>query len=482
MHRTKLLIISLIIFALFPRLWFFFNVDNSAGAEKITKAVSIIDNPRLGPNFDGNTSVFYNYLLVAWLRVWPDIEIAPRVLSMVFGILAIIPFYFLVRLIFTENIAFYSSVLAALFPLHAMQSTFSMSDTLYHFFFLACLYFIFKFKLKERRMVWVVLAGVLFNAAALLRFESWSLIIILFVLLLREGKKYSIVFLSLSLISPCAWMLLCHHFHKDALISFTLPARTAYVEIVMRKSAHNRSILGWLSILRMMLGYIIVLSGLFGIAYSFLKKRSLYFGLFFLYFYVLYTINTLSLRMWHNERYAIVLGLLMLPYSVVFLERLSVFLKSRLIILFLPFLVISCIEFNHTAHRYINWNTLPVQIKELSFWIRENIPSSSKILIGLNNNDLYGHDIILRSSIPLRNFFLVTIFSPAPSLNKSDIENYVVREKPDFLILNSQGYLNSILDFDADANEIKEFGSIFKRVYFKDAPDSDRFNIYKIYY
>lgn len=485
MNKSKFIIIVLIIISGIFRIWFLFHCDNFEGSltmEKSAGALNILSNPTLAANFDGNTSVIYNYLLAGWLRIWPDVLIAPRVLSLIFGILCVIPFYFLVRLTFSAKTAFYASVLFTLFPAHAVQSTFSMSDAVFHFFSLSCLYFIFKFKIVERKTAWVVAAAVLLNACALLRFESWFYIPFLSILLLREGKKYSLMFFLLCLISPSFWMMLSYHFQRDALIAFTLPAMTCHREILMNRAPHPAGIPGWLNVLRMMLGPLILASALCGIIYSFIKKRSFYLGIFFIYLYFLYTASTIAEKTWYNERYAIILGILLLPYSVLFLEKFSVFLKARMAFLFLAFILISAINFNKIVHRYLIWHTLPPQIKEIACWLKKNASSGDKILLGPDKRDLYGQDIIVRSGIAPANFFPVTVFSPSPNLNKAVIENYIAGKRPKYLILNSEGYLNSLLNFDSDRNEIAQFRTVFKRVYFKDIINGGRFNIYRVDY
>lgn len=484
MHKTKILIISLIILSALTRVWFFFKSDNFEGnvpMGKIASALNIIANPRLGPHFAANTSMLYNYLLAVWLRIWPDVLIAPRVLSMLFGVLSIIPFYFLIRLIFTETTAFYSSILLSIFPLHAIYSTCSTSDIISHFFFFSCLYFIFKFKLEEKKILWLVLSIISFNITSQLRFESWAFIPVLSALLFKEGKKYSALFFFSSLILPCLWMLLCYSFQKDALASFTVPARVAHFEILMERAPHSRSPLDWLNVLGNMLGYTIVLSGLGGIIYSFIRKRFFYLALFFSYVYLLYTVNGMAERMLNNERYGIILALFLFPYSVIFIEKLSVFLKSKPIVLFLPVILLSSLEFNKSTHRYIAWHTLPGQIKEIAGWLKKNVSSSDKILIGADKGDQYVYDIIVRSTIAPENFFNVSFFCPWPTLTKADIESYITAEKPDYLVLDSKGFLNNLLNFDANRNQIEEFGCLFKRIYSKWVYP-ERFNIYKIYY
>lgn len=485
MQKTKITIIALMILAAVVRLYFFSKADNFEGAVtmgRVVNALNIIENPKSRLNFDGNTSVLYNYLLAAVLRFWPDVLVAPRVLSMLFGILIIIPFYLLIKLTFTEITALYSCIIVSLFPLHAIFSTFSMSDACFYFIFFSCLYFIFKFKLKEKRIIWLILSAALFNIAALLRFESWSFVPILPLLVLKQGKRYSLLFFCVSLIMPFLWMFLCYHFHEDAFYSFTASAKTAHMEILLHRVPYFSHIFGWLVVLYKTLGQGIVISGLMGIIYSFTKKRFFYLALFFLYLYFLYTVNAMAGRMWHNEKYSIFCALFLIPYSVLFFEKLSVFLRLKPVVLLLPFILLSVGTFKQIAVRQLRGHILPPEIKEIVGWLKDNASKSDKILIGGDRSNVYSHDIIVRSSIAPRNFITAPAFILPPSNIKNNILKYIKKDTPDYLILASTGYFDDLFSFDMRQKEIKSFGCIFKLVYSQDVLNVGAVNIYKIYY
>lgn len=489
MNRIKIGLIALIILATLVRLLVLLNSDNSAGSTpmgRLIDSISILDNPRLSSNFNGNTPVLHHYLLAAvlYFHFWPDPVVPARIFTMLFGIFLIIPFYFLIKILLNKRTAFYSGILLSLYPLHAIQSTLTTSDAVFHFFFFSCLYYFFKFKLKEKKIFWLVLSAVLFNIAAMLRFESWIFIPLLSIFLYKDGKKYSVLFFLLSLILPSIWLYLCYHYHGDAFFSFVTSTRTAHTEIVLG-AAHSKEILGWLNILYKTLGRMVVISGIFGIIYSFFKKNSLHLAIFFLYLYSFYTINTITYRMWYLERYSILLGLLLLPYSILCIEKISVLLRLKPVILLLPFIFFSTLEFKKIMMCDIRGSILPTEIKEIANWLKANVLSSDKLILGTDRWNLSDQDIIVRSGATPRNFFLVTtsLIESSNPITKESIGGYITNVKPRWLVLNSTGLLQKVLNFDMSQETFSKFGYTFELIYAsKDMAELGRHNIYKIHY
>ena len=487
MRRNKIIIFLFLVFlATLARSLFLLNSDNFDGSfsmGRVTAALCILENPGLRLNFDGNSSILYHYLLATALYFWRNPLITPRIFTMLFGILLIIPFYLLIEMLFNQEIAFYSSILLSFYPLHVMQSTLSTSDVVFHFFFFACLYYFFKFKLKEKKVFWLILSAILFNIAAMLRFESWVFIPLLSIFLYKDGKRYSAAFFLLSLILPSIWLYLCYRYRGNIFYSFIVPARTAHTEILLQRVPYAKQIFGWLNILYKTLGPIIVICGIFGMLYSIAKKRFLHLTLLFLYLYSLYTINALTERMWYNYRYSILLGLLILPYSVLCIEKISVPLRLKPIILFLPFIFFSMLGFKNITSRYIFRSTLPVEIKEIAQWLKVNVSSRGKLILSSDRLDASEQDIVVRSGISPKNFFIVSTPLTGPLTTEEDIRRYINYEKPRYLILNSSSFLQGVLNFDMSQKNLSELGYRFELVYASgDIPDFGKFNIYKIYY
>ncbi|MCX5701644.1 MAG: glycosyltransferase family 39 protein [Candidatus Omnitrophica bacterium] len=489
MNRNKIRIFTLVVLSFLVRFAILLNSDNFSGnftMGKVVDALRILEDPRFSSNFDANTSMLYQYLLAATMHLWPDPLLSPRVLSLIFGVLLVIPFYFLVKTLFNENIAFYSGILLSLYPLHVIQSVITGSDVIFHFTFFSCLYYLFKFKQKDNKIIWLILSAVLFNIASMLRFESWALIPLLSIFLYKDGKKYMMAFLFLSLISIFIWLYLCHHYTQNTFYSFIISGISAHSEILLRRGPHSEQIFGWLYILFKGLGNVVVISGLCGIIYSFFKKSSLYLAVLFFAIYCFYTINTLLSRMWFNERYVIILGLFILPYTVLIIEKISNSLKVKPIILFSVFIFLSIVEFKKITLSHIP--RLPQGIKDVAGWLKSNKSPSDEVIMGTDAWDLSDQDIIVRSGVYPWNFFVVSTplcgeqCTPGTVATSESIGSYFSSKQPRFLILNSTGFLQKILNFNMGQKTISEFGYIFESVYSIDTPNLGRFNVYIIHY
>ncbi len=485
MKRNLLIIVFLLVLAILIRTESLLTVDNNDGSppmERVVGAISINENPRLDLNFDGNSSVLYEYSLALFLYFWHDPLLAPRIFTMIFGVLTIVPYYFLIRMLFSERIAFYSGILFALYPFHAIFSTISMPGVVFHFFLFCSLYYLFKFEVRERKLIWVIVSALLFNIAAMLRFESWSLIPFLSLIIYKKReKRYSIIFFALSLILPLIWVFLCYKYTKNPFYSFVMAGRTAFGR-VLYFGPEPKQILGWFRILTTTIGYTIVLSGIVGMGYAFFKKKFLHLALMFLFLYFLYTINVFSQRMAYFPRYSIILGLLILPYSVVCFEKILSFVKLKQSILILFFVFLSICDFRrifiYNAPVYI----YPKELKKVAIWLKENVPSTKRLIIGSDELDMSEQFIVVRSGIPPRNFHIVvTPFYSLGSITKDTIEGYITAIKPNYLVLNSTGFLQEVLNFDMSRGEIIENGHVFKLVYSIDGVRG-KYNIYKIQY
>jgi 4-amino-4-deoxy-L-arabinose transferase-like glycosyltransferase len=480
MNRTKIAIFVLIILAASIRFAIIFNSDNapSHAVGNVIQAVDMLDSGQRGLIFDGNTSVLYYYLLAAILHFWHDPIFVPRILTALFGIFLVIPYYFLIKMLFEEDIAFYSSILLVLYPIHAIQSTVTTSSAVFYFFFFGCLYYFFKFKEKEK-IIWLIFSAVLFNIAAMLRFESWIFIPILTIFLYKNGFRYAMLFLSLSLVLPSVWLYLCQYYHHNAFYSFIMPAKTVHTEILLSRFP-SKEPFGWFGILYKTLGFVIATSGFCGMIYAFIKKRFLYLAFFFWCLLLLYTLNTMSNKMWHDERYSIFLGLLLFPYAILCIKKISVLLKLKPIILLLPFIFFSMLEFKEIALSRIP--RIGEGIKEVSGWLRKNVTDSDRLILGSDKWDATYQDVLLRSGKPPKNFLVVRIPLANPhQITKDDIKEYIDEMKPRYLILNATGYLQDILALDINQKKLDALGHRLKLVYSKDT-DFGRVNIYEISY
>lgn len=491
MNRNKLAILLLLVLACIIRVLIIFNFDNKPGdtMSHVESALRILESPGLFRNFDANTSVLYNYMLAASIYFWNNPLLSPRIFTVIFGIAVIIPFYLLIKILFNERIAFYSGLLLVFYPLHAFQSGYTTSDIVFQFFLISALYCFFKFRQNKQRLGVLILSVVLLNIAALLRFESWIFIPLLPLFLCGKKIKYPLIFFFSAAILPCVWLFFCYYITKDTFYSFTMPAKTMRAQI-LSQPAYSKEVLGWLRILSSNIGFHIVLIGLCGIAAAFLRRKSFYLALFFLLLLSAYTVNSLLSRMWYAERYTLILGLLILPYSFLFIEKVTLLLKINPIIVFLPFILFSLLNFNKIYHLPIFYMPtmvtakFPREISDIAMWLKENNTPGDKIILGSSKLSDFIPDIVVRSGISPRRFF--EVYTPLVEeihRPKSRILEYIFKERPRYIVLHSNSYLREALDFDMEQEELDNFDLAFKRVFVRNTTiDSGNYSIYEISY
>ncbi|MFA5200415.1 MAG: glycosyltransferase family 39 protein [Candidatus Omnitrophota bacterium] len=487
--RQNFIILLLIICSLAVRLVVFINTDNSDGIAmgRVVNALNILEDPALRSNFDPNVSVLYNYSLAAVLRFWPDPLNGPRVFTMFFGVFSVIPFYFLIKLLFNERIALFSVILLILDPFHIMQSVLSTSDAAFYLFFLSSLYYLFKFN-KQKSNFAFILALVLFNVASLLRFESWIFIPVLSLFLFRNRKRYVLMFFFFSLILPSLWLYLCHHFFGDVLYSFRAPANTMHIELTMLNRVYYvRSIYALGELLADAITPAVTILGLCGILYAVYEKKHLQLALLFALLYCLFTVNMLFTRMWFNYRSTIFLGILIMPYAVYIIEKLAVRIRVNSIILLLFFTLLCVPAFQEIINKYLPSFKLSRGIEELATKIRVQVKPGEKVMLVADELDVFDQDIIVRSGLPPRIFSVISTISCVTQLNtKKDIREYILSFKPDYLVWSSDSCLQKKVNLDLDKNTLKDFGwrleLIASQPVFSRSSGMQKYNIYKINY
>ncbi|MFQ5801447.1 MAG: ArnT family glycosyltransferase [Candidatus Methylomirabilales bacterium] len=101
----------------------------------------------------------------------PDWELAGKVASLTFGVLAIVPFFLISRDMFGPRIAFGAGILFALHPYFARNSVEALTDSTYLFFALLSLWLALK-ALKHHGILWHLLCAMAILLSSLARGEG----------------------------------------------------------------------------------------------------------------------------------------------------------------------------------------------------------------------------------------------------------------------------------------------------------------------
>lgn len=111
------------------------------------------------------------WLLGAALKIWNS-EWSVRLLTALLGALTVLPYAAVLRRVFEPRVAFYSSLLFALFGFHIAYSITTSSEVPTIFFLVVGIYCWLRFR-DSGKWGWIFPAALAFSAASLCRFEAW---------------------------------------------------------------------------------------------------------------------------------------------------------------------------------------------------------------------------------------------------------------------------------------------------------------------
>ncbi|MCX5701641.1 MAG: glycosyltransferase family 39 protein, partial [Candidatus Omnitrophica bacterium] len=133
--------------------------------------------------------LFLNSLLMHFVD---DPVLMPRLSSLIFGILVIIPYYLLVSSVFSQEIALASVFALAFYPVHVQLSVTSLGNAGAIFFVILSAYFFTRYlqinNIKENKIY--LTASIIFAALATSFRAETSLLIIIFSLILLQERRF----------------------------------------------------------------------------------------------------------------------------------------------------------------------------------------------------------------------------------------------------------------------------------------------------
>jgi hypothetical protein len=181
-EATRVLLWCLL-FAALVRLAVFFLAYNYDGDPLVRTygALAWSQSPYLITHADHATWVFGPlpfYLNGLALQLWHDAVNSPRTVSLLFGILAVVPFFRLTQREFGPKPALYATVAFCLYTLHVRYSAVTTSEAINAFLLLSTVYFAFLY-LRSSRWQHFAASVILMNLATMVRYENVLLVIVL---------------------------------------------------------------------------------------------------------------------------------------------------------------------------------------------------------------------------------------------------------------------------------------------------------------
>jgi 4-amino-4-deoxy-L-arabinose transferase-like glycosyltransferase len=151
------------------------------------------------------------YLMGILLQVWPSQEHVGRLLSLIFGVLSVLPLFFLTRRLMGQRAAVWACLAFSAWGMHLQFSTTAGSESLALFLVLTTLCF-FAAAMDEGRLGPLICSALTLNLACATRYDAWLLIPLLSVALLFGDKDRvaaitrAVFFALFCLPFPLIWM------------------------------------------------------------------------------------------------------------------------------------------------------------------------------------------------------------------------------------------------------------------------------------
>ncbi|MBU9888730.1 MAG: glycosyltransferase family 39 protein [Candidatus Omnitrophica bacterium] len=488
----------LLVLAVAVRVFFLLKYENMPGfaEENVRRALLILENPDLRSNFDGSSSTLYRYAIAGWMYFWRDPILAPKIMTLFFGTALIVPYYKTVKVILGRQNAFFSGFVLVFYTMHAIYSSVTISDAVYYFFLFCSFYYFFSFLKAEKGKSALWSSAVFLNIAAVLRPEGCFFVPVFCFLLWPRGKKKALLFGICSMFLPLTYLALSGIFQNDFFVPFTSPMTVCRLAIQHNSGEGYDLGLGcWLCVLWRTFDPGFLLAGSLGAIFAFLLRRGSELSLFLLISFLTLTVSTSSGWLVVNDRYSIILGLLLIPYAWFFAEKALWFLGNRKAYILAGLLVIPAFHFwKITQHPDLLPSILPNQIcsipqgvKEVGEWLRQRVGVGERIIIDADPDDLYPVNIFLRSGLPSKQHLALRM--PRPWVkqeafsDEDGFREHLLTHQPRYVILASNGYLRNVLRFDPGEKRWVAEGLFFENIFEREIENRDmKYSIYRVSY
>ncbi|MBI4846208.1 MAG: glycosyltransferase family 39 protein [Candidatus Omnitrophica bacterium] len=323
-YKEKFLIFLIICFALGIRFYLLINTVDFHGisAGKIMAAELILRNKlQNGAWFFPVHPPAHLLMLIVGLKIFNNPAVTPRLISLFFGTITLLPLLYYTKEFFGRAVALLTLAAAALYSEHIIYSVIATSEASYLFFvFLGLLIFSHFGKQNSHKLI--CFSAVLFSLASLCRYEGMIFIPILaFVLLLKRKMAQVFLFLGISLVFPFVWMMINFSFGGNPLLflttnNITVPLQFEWIRSQGLIIDSVFKILFWPKVLIDSLGCPVFSFGIIGVLWCIVKKEKIFPAIIFVFLFLLFIIGTFREQLYLQSRYSIILGLMLIPFSI----------------------------------------------------------------------------------------------------------------------------------------------------------------------
>jgi hypothetical protein len=363
---------------------------------------------------DQVSSYFLNSLLMHFVD---KPVVIPRIVSFIFGVLVIIPYYLLVRLAFPQEVALASVLALVFYPIHVQLSVVQMANAGSIFFVVLAGYFLMQYLYKSdsgKNKIYFTVSIISTILATTFRMDAWFLLIILPLLLLQEkGLKQAVIFFILSSLYIVSVCYVSYNTYGNPVFFLRNPLNLNPLIDPAAKKGIFRFLLTradmpsygkyqgfvWFKTIFYTLSFPLSFLGFLGMLAAFKNKKQYIFFISFWIFLLMLTLKQIISNCYPFPRYSSIFVIFFLPFvflgvSMVaeYIQRLlllsdfykRMFVVSLIVITSVYFIFFS-VEFLIKDIPKMKYNSF---VYTLSDWIGKNIHSQDIIICSFNDLNL----------------------------------------------------------------------------------------------
>lgn len=432
------------------------------------------------------------YLNGIALMIWNNVLQAPRLVSLLLGSLAIIPFFKLIATRLSTRETVYASIIFCFYTLQVRFSAVTASDSVNSFFVLWTVYFFFEYN-RNQRLSLLLVSAITMNLALMVRYDNLPIILLLASLLFITDNpvtyqlkaiiqfkwqklRIAVVFIAISSIYIASRFWGDYAVYGDPIYSLPI-GKPEHGQMLQRALIHQGAfvhylytVFFWPGVAFLSVTPAAALLALIGIASCVRRRRCLHFGVISATLLLMYVFESaVGESVATFARFTITFTLFAIPFAGIgwniVCERIresrrrgfDIAIAGSIIAIF-TFLAIFGIEGRNTVQDKLQSispiSRLPVYTERVLQWMNENIPLGEKVVIDgyRDESDL----LYMYSKHPYGN--LLRRWRTTERL-----ADYLESDKPQYVIYAHGGAFRKFIELDTNKLEQTKDGMAFSR-------------------
>ncbi|MFH2136953.1 MAG: glycosyltransferase family 39 protein [Candidatus Omnitrophota bacterium] len=406
--------------------------------------------------------------LVCGLRIYDDPLLVPRVISLLWGSLFVFPFFYFVKESFNRRIAAFSGIAVALYSEHIVYSIIGTSETMFNFLLFSglALYCLFK---KKSSIKMLFFSAVCIGLSCLCRYEG-ILFIPIIAFFLRDKPKDLGLFLFISIIPVGVWSFINLNISGNPITflstnDITVPLQYNWLRSGGLDISLIYKLLFWPRCLIDTMGILMFVFGIAGVCLCVCVRKKVFPSVLFLLLFLIFVIRTVQEQLYLQPRYSIILGLMLIPFSLfAFFAGVRYLKQEKLVILvwiLLGAMIAPIGERVLAEPLYV-----PEFVKDIGKYVGDNFSGNGHILVDHCGDENFREPIKLWSKInPC--YFIIPPYEYASDGSRVVVDSRRFFEvlhdyRVSMLVYSSGGGLGRLLNFEKDKKNYLKEGFLFK--------------------